>query len=85
MRCGEVNDSCYLTSTDKAFDGNFNKVYFKEMLANSSAMVAILILGTIEVVLSVFSVSRNINLGCQSIFRSYLLLKEFMLCLYLDI
>lgn len=55
MRCVEVNDSCYLTSTDKVFDSNFNQVYFKEMLANSSAMVAILILGTTEVVLSVIS------------------------------
>lgn len=55
MRYVEVNDSCYLTSTDKAFDGNFNQVYFKEMLANSCAMVAIFILGTTEVLLSVFS------------------------------
>lgn len=85
MRCVEVNDSCYLTSADKAFHGNFDKVYFKEMLANSSAMEAILILGMTEVVLSVFFVSRNINLGCQSIFRTYLLLKEFMLCFYLVI
>ena len=29
MRCVEVNDSCYLTSTDKAFDGNFKYILKK--------------------------------------------------------
>lgn len=50
----EVNDSCCIMSieyihVDKAFDSAFNKVCSKEILANSSTMAAVLVLGMVAV------------------------------------